>query len=262
MVSKPSILIATTRSDNSLRFFLEPGIDVVYFDDELEKFSHDASRRNYDVVYIRDPFNTGRLAPEDIIPYIDVLGRKHQSAYFVDCAHRIAGVLIEDKWNQYEIWQKWMPQTRLGDQLDGAETGVVAKKRISARSRDILFELVPEVLSSDWIVQERLDIVEELRVYALFGRVVRRASIRRSKSATSGTKVVGLRDIAEQEVEFAEEVVAQQKQLDFVGLDIVVTPTGLRLIEVNRSPQLNRYNELAQTNLVANFWDGISERIG
>lgn len=250
----PNILIATTHSDLSLWYFLTEGVSTVYFEDDMPKFTEVVTNQNFDIVYIRDPFNTAHLTLESITRRVELIKTSHPAAYYVDHVDDIKGVLIEDKWRQYERWGAWMPKTYLGGGDADAEGPVIAKKRISARSRDILFDVRPAELSSDWIVQERLVIDDELRVYLLFGQPVTLAGKRRPKQPHQATKVTGLHSLSDEEMFFVQQITSSMIGFDLAGLDIAVTPHGLRLIEVNRSPQFRRYNELGGTNLVADFW--------
>jgi glutathione synthase/RimK-type ligase-like ATP-grasp enzyme len=245
----------------SLGYFLTDGVSTVYFEDDMPKFTEIVTKRNFDIVYIRDPFNTAHLTLESIKPRVELMKTSHPGAYFVDHVDDIEGVLIEDKWHQYERWGAWMPKTYLGGRAMGTEGPVIAKKRISARSRDIVFDVRPAELSSDWIVQERLVIDDELRVYLLFGQPVTLASRRRPKQPYQATKVTGLHPLSDEETVFVQEIASSMSGFDLVGLDIAVTPDGLRLIEVNRSPQFRRYNELDGSNLVADFWLAIRRRL-
>jgi hypothetical protein len=262
MSSASGILIATTKSDISLGYFLDSDVRVVFFDDDLEKFTKEVSSRQATIVYIRDPFNTGQLSVQDITPRIERISQMHPDAYYVDRADTIDKVLIEDKWRQYESWKKWMPMTQLGGEKSSLSGQLIAKKRISARSRDILFEFEPSKLTTEWIVQEMLAIDEEFRVYVLLGKPVRQVSIRRSRRPGQTTKVTGLRQLSDTESDFVQKITAEMNWFDLVGLDIAITAGGLKLIEVNRSPQLKRYNELSCDNLVADFWKSIRNRQG
>jgi hypothetical protein len=255
-----AILIVTTRSDSSLEYFLQDNVYVAYFEDAVPAFVGVITTHHFDIVYLRDPFNTGILSLETIATKLDLV-QKHVSsgAYYVDQVRDVQAILIEDKWRQYQRWRPWMPHTILGGSVDSITGQLVAKKRISTRSRDIRFDIRSADVTSDWIVQKRLALQEELRVYVLFGQPIVSAGERRSKSPTQRTSVTGLRRLSSEEQMFTEKITEQMKELDFVGLDIGVTPSGLCLIEVNRSPQFKRYNELSGSNLVADFWSAIQK---
>ncbi len=256
-----NILFATTHGDISSSYFEKVGVKVVYFEDEIAKFTKEVVARNFEIVYIRDPFNTGKLDLETIAPKLTTIKSSHANAYFVDDVSDTEGVLIEDKWRQYQQWEPWMPLTYIGGSDAIGEGPYIAKKRISARSRDIRFNIHPTEVSTDWIVQEQLVINEELRVYVLFGKLVKLASRRRPSGLHQATKVTGLRMLVDEEMVFMQQIVSGMKKFDLLGLDIATTPDGLRLIEVNRSPQFKRYNELCKGNLVADFWHTIQKRL-
>lgn len=249
------LLIVTTKKDSSLPYLLNDEVDVAYFDDGFDAFKTNVARRHFSVIYLRDPFNTGVFSLEEIDKKLHLLTKRQPEAYYVDHAAALNDLLIEDKWRQYEQLGEWMPKTVLGDSMLSVSRENIAKRRISSRSKNILFNVSPGALSNEWIIQERLAIFEELRVYYLFGEVIRTASIKRPKVAGQTTKVIGLRELSLEEERFAYGIGSALPALDFAGLDIAVTPAGLRLIEVNRSPQFVRYSMLREENLVEDFWE-------
>lgn len=259
MSSKHNSFVLTTKSDQSLGFFVSKNTTIAYFEDTdvaLETLLH---AQVFDVIYIRDPFNTGDYSLDNISRKIALLRTLQPHAQFVDNIKSLDDVLVEDKWKQYEIVGQFMAPTVLATNGLFVEGKHIAKKRVSARSKDILFS-VQTPLDDKWIIQDLIPINEELRIYVVHGKVMPQATIKTSKSNGEKVKVVGIRPLSDMEAAFAQAVVSCVPQLDFVGLDVAVTRDGLMLIEVNRSPQFKRYNELSSSNIIEGFFDTMHER--
>ena len=236
-------LIFTTLKDYSAEYFRQFGWEVRLYGDDLPD-------GDYKYLYLRDPFNDTTVASDEgLAEKISEICAKYESATKIDHVQSLAEMAkIEDKWNQAELYGDLMPSTVLGGSAKFVVGSNLAKPRISQRAKNILLELDREIDDS-WIVQELLDIREELRVYVVFGKVVREATVKSSK--TSGkVKVIGSRLLTDDEMKFCEGVagISSQNGLDFVGMDIVRLADGsLRCIEVNRSPQFNRFVEIYGT---------------
>jgi hypothetical protein len=250
MSSKHNSLIITTKSDQSLEYFLlDTNVVVAYFEDSNELFAEQVKGSSFDVIYVRDPFNTGIFSLDAIATKLSSVKESQPNARYVDHVNDLEGVLIEDKWRQYQLLSDFMSPTKLATGGAFIEGKHIAKKRISARSKDILFS-IDAPLGDDWIIQDRLAIQEELRIYSINGKVLEKATQKSSKAIGQKVKVTGIRQLTDKELSFASEIAAKLPQLHFIGLDVAVTSQGLRLIEVNRSPQFKRYNELSGENIV------------
>jgi glutathione synthase/RimK-type ligase-like ATP-grasp enzyme len=261
-LSKPpqKILIATTRRDISLDYFLDTRVSCVYFDDDFAGFEATLSENQFDVVYIRDPFNNPDDSYADLKERLDLIVSSQPKAYYVDQANDIDKIYLEDKWNQYLVMKQFMPKTVIAQPDYFIEGKHIAKKRISSRSRDIIFLATDVPIQENWIIQEMVPLEEELRVYAVNGTILREASIKMSKTAEKKTKVIGTRQLSEAEYNFVETILKGLPELDLVGLDIAVSKDQLSLIEVNRAPQFKRYNKIIGKNIVADFFNQLVMR--
>ena len=227
-------LLVTTAKDLSSDVFEKHGWDVLQYGLNL------SSDKEYDVVYFRDPFNDDTVTKEAVEKSLGQIKGKRS----IDGVQAFSDMLsCEDKYNQARIYQDLMPITYLPSEQEFIKGKHIAKKRISQRSKDILFDIDGVAIDDNWIFQEIMDIKEELRVYIVFGKVVEYATIKSSK-ASGKVKVIGKRTLSEKELEFCQKV-SERTNLDFVGIDVAVLEGGeLALIEVNRSPQFKRFVEL------------------
>lgn len=230
--------IVTTKTDASARFFRENGWKVYLYD----SIEDDFFEQKNNLIYYRDPFNDVSYRPDE-----------QKTNYLIGKFNHIRSIdgitsfndllLIEDKWVQAKNYENYMPKTKLFSQVTFIPGKHIAKKRISQRSKDILFDLEDHQLDDNWIVQELLRIKEELRVYAVFGNVIPEATIKTSK-LDGKVKVVGGRKLKAKEIEICETI-AKKSGLDFLGIDLVVLENGeTKVLEVNRSPQFSRFVEI------------------
>lgn len=246
-------LIVTTQKDISLPYLENDHTVVAYFEHDPKEFESVLRERTFQVIYIRDPFNNPPFDTEDITRRLELLYSLQPNARYIDSAQDIDKVFFEDKWVQYQTLAEVIPETVMGKTGEIVGEGKIAKKRISARSRDILFpgDVLP---GDDWIIQNALYIKEELRVYVIKGEIIPLASIKRSKANDQTTKVVGIRELTQQETDFVAKVVAKVPWMDFAGFDIVMCEEGLYLLEANRAPQFKKYSELTETNIAAQLF--------
>lgn len=225
-------ILFTTVKDTSAEYFKKYGWDVFLYD-SLLSFDND-----YDVVYFRDPFNDPDFSYNSEV--IDSLIKKFGGVRSIDNIRSFDDIyLSEDKWSQAQKYVNYMPKTYLPSESEFTVDKMIAKKRISQRAKDIKFE-IDKIINDDWIFQDLLDIKEELRVYCVFGEVIPEATIKTSKM-NGKVKIVDARLLTPVEIDFCKGI-AEKTNLDFIGLDIASTKNGdLQLIEVNRSPQFNRF---------------------
>lgn len=247
MINKKSALF-TTRADKALPLW-EGNVGQIYFYKEelLEHFPKITE------VYFRDPFNEPALSIDDA--KIDAITRRffqdNPNAYSLDGIHRIEDYYIEDKYRQFEQFGlEFMPQTWLASEQEFLPQRHVFKKRVSCRCRDVHFERLENVDLKEYIVQERRQIREEMRVFYLRGEVLRVAETRTSKTEHQKVKATGYRDLSDAEIDFVKRAMAKMPELDFVGVDLAVQENGeLMIIEVNRSPQFAGYYRVTGINL-------------
>lgn len=245
-------LIITTLKDHSRWFFADSCVQYAYLNQTDQEFTQSVSG-SYDVVYIRDPFNDSMVSINTIKDRIRQLRLQHPDAYYVDNVDSFKKTLLEDKWHQYQLFSNHMPYTRLAGRNVTVGDKHVAKKRISSRSKGVIFDAGQVELTDEWIVQDRLRIDQEFRVFIVNGVVHPRATIRSSKSATTKTEAIGTRELTDNERDFAQMITSQIPELDFVGLDIAISRGKLVLIEINRSPQFTKHNQIEGINIVDGF---------
>lgn len=228
--------IITTKKDLSATFFEQHGWDI-YLYNELS--GHDC---NYDVVYLRDPFNDQEISLRAKEYVENALKTFHFSKSIDNITTYEQIESFEDKYRQYMLYSDYMPNTFLPSNGTFCNGKHLAKKRISQRAKDIYFSEAN--FDDSYIIQDLMDIQEELRVYAIFSNPVEQATIKTSKSPESKVKVVGKRQLTEKEKDICKKI-AVLSRLDFIGIDLAVLKNGeLKLIEVNRSPQFKRFVEI------------------
>ncbi len=247
------LLIITTKEDRTEELFIHDKlkIDISYY--SSESLSDVKSRTGYDFVYFRDPFNTGEYNLEEISELIDIIRKNNPRAYYFDDASSIEDMLIEDKWIQAELFGSLMPHTELVDDFSKIYFDKqFVKKRISSRARGIVFssdEFEEFAEPNDYIVQEKLNIIEEYRVIAVRGILLEEMVRKSSKTATQKVVITGEISLTKDIRQFANRVIAKTPNLDLIGLDIVrLVGGGLRLIEINRSPQFISFTKFTGKN--------------
>lgn len=231
-------IIWTTKEDLSAHFFTD--WKIYYYEDY-------PIPQKSQIVYFRDPFNSPDYQPDQ--NYINRVIKAYTESISIDCIRDFSDMQsIEDKFNQSRIFGDLMPRTFLPSEKNFQIGQHIAKPRISQRAKNILFDLDRE-LTDDWIIQERLDIVEEIRVYAVNSKIVDVVGIKSSKQ-NGKVKVYGCRKISKEEAEIVKEAMKKIPTLDFVGLDVAKLKDGnLKIIEVNRSPQFSAYYHFSNLNL-------------
>ena len=230
-----SKILVTTPKDLSSDLFAEHGWEIVQYG------SGAPGDREYEIVYYRDPFNDDNVSEKMVE---ESLKKVHGQRSIDNIKTYAEMLLFEDKYNQYKTYHDLMPKTFLPSEFYHLEkSNYLAKKRISQRSKDIIFDLSDDRIDDNYIIQEIIDIDEELRVYIIFGEIIQQATIKSSK-INGKVKVIGKRDLSEIELSFCQ-VIAERTKLDFIGIDLAVLKDGgVKLIEVNRSPQFLKYAEL------------------
>ena len=225
-------LVLTTKSDLSAHLF-EPFAEVKFLEyiDEIE--------RDYEVIYLRDPFNVKDTMLDLFKLKINHL-LQNQPAVYIDGVKNFSDTYdYEDKWRQWENFgASLMPQTWQADYERSKNAETIAKKRISTRSRAVVAEIPEDADLSEWILQNKVDIEEEIRVYVIGDRVFPIVMLKTSKFQGGKVKVFGTRNITDEEAAFTRKCLRRIPRIDFVGFDIARDKNNkLFLIEANRSPQ-------------------------
>ena len=243
-------LLFTTATDLSAPYFEAAGWQVLIY------AALPASLPPAQLVYFRDPFNDPDFTPGPAA--LDYLISHYAAAQSVDHIRSFRDMLsAEDKYLQSRRLGDLYPATYLPSQRGFTPGRDLAKPRISQRAKNILFDLGDRQLDDSWLIQPRLDIQEELRVYTIGHQIIDLASIKSSKS-TGAVKVTGTRQLTSAEHDL---IATALKRCDFdqIGFDLACLTGGtLALIEVNRSPQFRRYAELTGTNLAQILTDHLT----
>lgn len=250
-------LIFTTTDDRCESYFASAGHKIHYYDDVIKYLPKDIS-----TVYFRDPFNTGHYDMKLIENVMKIVNGHYPDAYYVDECRTIDDVMIEDKWRQYQLLAEFMPETWLASGNDDHETNVIVKERISSRARGILFSIgdVPMSRRDEFIVQPLLDIEREYRVYTIRSEVMALMTQKSSKTIDTKVKIMNFMPVTDDIKQFVEKIIKRLPvQYDLLGFDIVYIADALMLVEINRSPQFKRYNELTGMNILQMMIDKIEE---
>lgn len=252
------ILIITTVNDLSIPLFLTQNIinsiEVNFFffheaNNELEKLL----QNKYDYIYFRDPFNY-KFTKENITQKLNIVINNLWTSYLIDSIDSINDIYFEDKWLQYEELHDFMPNTEILNIQNGKWKSIL-KKRISSRAKWIYFSLdeIPKNEDLNDYIRQDLQIVnKEFRIYALFWKVIKQASLKTSKTANSKVEITGSEDISDEIYDFAQKIVDKCK-FDFVWLDIIRSWDKLYLLELNRSCLFNGYFRNNNINLAEVF---------
>lgn len=253
-------LVIAVSPDSSLRLLGEFADIIV-----LDKAPLPSHMPFYETLYIRSHFGQPSTLPQVFRAEIDDIvrraERRNPSIRFIDEMYSVDEIVaVEDKWQQYTIFSDYMPLTKLlNDSLDvsGFERPVF-KKRLSSRGNGVTWD-IHETTSprEDWLIQESLNIVEELRAYVINGDVYPVGAVRQSKSANQqSTQAVSARPLLPDEVDFSLAISQRVANMDMLGLDIARVSGGkLYLMEMNRSPGFGKFTELTHINLASVLYD-------
>ncbi len=256
------LLIVTTSNDLSLPlFFLSKNenlaIEVLLYEDSHKKFQMLENKiASFEYVYFRDPFNTPLTKgwEEKTKPLLGLV--KKNSIKSIDNIYEIKDFFIEDKWQQHLLLKEFMATTDILTSRSLFDPNKqFVKKRISSRSRDILFDISSIQNHEEYIIQEKLEIEEEYRVFSLFNKIISPAVYKSSKTLNTKVQIdrTKTKEVDNNLERFINQIL-ERINLDFIGFDIALTKSGeYRLIEVNRSPQFKAYFETTNQNIVANF---------
>ncbi len=258
MVIIPKILLVTTSADFSLPlFFAEEStrlirptsIDYNSPDKKLDEIFRD----DFDYVYFRDPFNDKAIPDKLIRKNTDRILRRYQLAYKVDGITSYEDMLFEDKWRQYRAFSNFMPHTELLSSLDIPNLGSkFIKERISCRARGVIFsksDFPDKADPSNYVVQPRLDIEVEYRVYMIGGEIIKPLAIKSSKTAQDKVRLTGVKETVPAAIVDIARATYDVTRYDLMGLDIAKTASRYYLLEVNRSSQFKGYLRHSRLNL-------------
>lgn len=255
-------LVIAVSPDSSLDL-LESFADIII----LDKEALPTTMPRYDTLYIRSCFGHSATLPQNFRTETkDIVHRAIQEnpdIKFIDEVDTVEKILaFEDKWLQYKLFSNFMPRTQLlNDTVSIASfERPVFKNRLSSRGNGVTWDIEKVTsFAGEWIVQESLDIAEELRVYVIRGKVYSSGAVRQSMTSEQKTRVVGYRDLTQDEIDFSFAISRQANGMDIIGIDIARTSEGeLRLMEANRSPGFAAFAKLTGVNLARLIYEEIT----
>lgn len=248
-------LVVSVSPDSSLDL-LAKFADIILLDSD--QLSLDLVR--YNSLYIRSHFGQSETLPQKYTDQINTIVRSVRTANpdikIIDGADSVAKIVeFEDKWRQYEKFDDLMPKTRLLDDVTDLTEFArpVFKKRLSSRGSGVTWDTANVLRpTADWIIQESLDIIEELRIYIINSEVYPIGAVRQSQTTTQNAHAISSRHLTQDEINFAMQVSSKAQGMDILGLDIARTRNGkLHLLEANRSPGFAVFEKLTGTNLAS-----------
>ncbi len=261
------MLIVTTVNDLSIPFFLTQDvlkkvvIDFAFFHEDISHIKKKLSSIAYDFIYIRDPFNAS-FEKADIEEKCTYILMNKNEGRIIDSLTSMDDIYFEDKWNQYQVFSECMPKTKLLENIEQIDQpGYITKKRISSRSRGIVFNARDfkggDV--SEYVIQEMIPIDVEYRVNVIFNEIVEDVTIKNSKTNNSGARIVHSEKISKEVRHFVRGVL-KDTTFDFIGLDIAVSGNNIYLIELNRSCLFGGHFRITGDNLAVFFIDALLKR--
>lgn len=261
------MLIITTVNDLAVPLFLvqriqkKLQIDFCFFHETTNIIKEKIISNNYRYIYIRDPFNYV-FDKDNIKEKFDIIMSNSKNGHIIDNLSELNDIYLEDKWKQYQLFSKFMPKTRvLTSSEEADDDNFITKKRISSRAKGIVFNskgLKNDNLS-DYIIQNKIKIEKEYRIYVIFNEILEEALLKRPKTQSSRVKVIGREKLPATIIDFVKNIIKKNK-FDFIGLDIAKQGDNLYLLEVNRSCLFNGYFSTTGINLAELFIDKLLEK--
>lgn len=253
-------LVIAVSPDSSLEL-LGAFADIIV----LDKDSLPADMPYYDTLYIRSHFGQASTLPQVFRTEIDQLvhqaKQSNPTIKFIDDTYTVDTILaVEDKWLQHKTFGDFMPRTELlTDEFDTSHfERPIFKQRLSSHGNGVTWDIKKVTQpTEEWLIQESLNIIEELRVYIIHGKVYPIGAVRQSKTMNQNTQAVDSRHLTQEEIAFSFNIGKQSPTMDIIGIDIARTSDGkLYLMEVNRSPGFGVFAKLTGINL-ASFLYGV-----
>jgi hypothetical protein len=262
------LLIVTAINDLSIPLFLTQqlqrriDIDFYFFHEGCDELNKKLLSNSYDAIYIGYHFRF--LNKKDFTKQFKIILKNLKTAYIIDNLQTVDDVYFEDKWTQYQTFSEFMPKTRLLTNIkDANNSNYITKERISGRAEGIFFN-AKNLDTTDlkkYILQNKIKITKEYRVYVIFDKIITKATIRSSKTEHSKVKVIGDENISPEMIKFINSILTKNK-FDFMGMDIAEsTKNNFHLIEINRTCLFNGYFMRTGTNLAELLVDGLYKKI-
>lgn len=257
MYVQPRMLIVSTDDDPSLSLFeTEEAKSLISPDFYSYANKDELKNKDYQFVYFRDPFNSSNVsistAKQTTTKIIDQI----PDAYFVDNIRSFNEMFIEDKFEQYKLFAELMPKTEILSSIKNLEDSIyqthIIKKRISSRARDIILssnDLSASATANNYIIQPKLEIKTEYRVYMVGGEIILPLAIKSSKKINQKVKLTGVTNAITPEIKSICHKVFTKLNFDLMGLDIACADNGTYLLEINRSCQFDGFLRESNLNL-------------
>jgi len=254
-----SNLVVTTKIDLELNQFRNQAT-VLLLEDFAESWG-EIQNSNFDTIYLRSHFSEKSTMPNNFAKEFSIINETFTGkAYFVDNISSLNSIEdFEDKYNQANLFKPFLPQTWRADQAPDRDD-LIYKKRLSSCASGISFNRDGITDLENWIAQHRINIQQELRVYVICGDIISTASIKNSKTESQKVKVVDTRSLCSTEFQFIKNIMDKMPEIDFAGIDIAVTPDGLKLIEINRSPAFSSFLSITGLDLADELYSRLRNK--
>lgn len=271
MANGPKLLVVTTSADLSRELFDAAASSQLMeifssdFDAPAEKMRQTLAQK-FDFLYFRDPFNDNNISPKLARLNTTKIVNANKGAYSVDKIAEYNNMLFEDKWRQYQKFADFMPPTQILESFDvSLNNQFFVKKRISARSKGVIFDtknFPKNVKPDDYLIQPKLKIDEEYRVFMIDQKIIMPVAVKQSKTSPGvKVKLIGVTSQVHPQLSKICQAVYSRAKFDFVGLDIARSKNNFWLLEVNRSPQFNGYFKLTSLNLAEELFEYLLQKV-
>ncbi|XLQ20644.1 MAG: hypothetical protein ACKUBY_02605 [Candidatus Moraniibacteriota bacterium] len=247
------MLLITGINDLSLPLYITQemqavvDIDFYFFHESSTYLKEKLINNTYDYIYFGYHFRV--LDKNAATSLFDILLKNKKDAYIIDNLKTIDDIYFEDKWLQYQIFTDFMPKTQLLNSITDADNkNRITKERISGRAEGIFFDSteLDEMNLNKYIIQDKMHIQKEYRIYVVCNEVLPEATVKSSKTLTSKVKVIGSEILSLDILNFTQKII-KKNTFDLIGLDLAITESGFFLIEINRTCLFNSY--FTQTNI-------------
>ncbi len=254
---KQNLLLVTVPFSKSLPLFssrkilAKYSLTTLFYTDSFDHFLKSFKNKDFDLIYLRDPFNF--VACEDLEVKINLILQSFPKAVFIDKIQSVDDLYFEDKWIQYQQFTDVMPKTALLIDKKNIEwSKFLIKKRVSSGSKGLIFsEKSLRGESSNYIIQDKIDILQEYRVLSVRGEILPTVVLKKV-SIKNGAVTVKVRDFQQINKKLLSftKMIHKKIKFDLVGYDIAeLADNSYVLIEINRSPQFLAYHRETGINV-------------
>lgn len=258
-MSKPQFLLVHTLKDKIFPFFVSSQVKelvdmhFVLYEESNEYLQKFMQEHTFDYIYLHSTIHADLTMDERFQKFEVILNNK-KNAYIIDSISKPDHVLLDDKWSQYQRYSEFMPPTFRPTTLDQIDFNKhFVKKSFSGRSLGVAFSKNDIDNINEYIVQDKLDIEKEYRIYTIQDEIVEPILVRQSKTHNQKTRVVNAISLTPQLKEYVQQIMSNYEQpYDLMGLDIVETADNkLYLLELNPNALITAHYRLTNVNLAA-----------